>query len=131
MRTPPTTSPAVVVLVAILLTACSAVYYAETNINSVSIGTSKDTLMRAWPAKGDIPGLSIRAARRTASGTLLEVGEIPMVSDEKERSGTRKIRTYWFLFEDGKLAQWGRPEDWRETSKRYDIHFNPTVGVPR
>ena len=124
-----------IVLAAILLAlaGCAQQYYQESNINSVSIGASKEQFLRSWPTAGETPGFRIRAARRTTSGSLLEVGEIPLLSNEKERYNSDRniVRTYWFLFENGKLVQWGRPEDWREASRQYQIQYTPTLGVPR
>lgn len=112
--------------------ASSTLYYTESNLNRVSVGASKDTLLKVWRSQDNVPGLVIRAARRTESGMLLEVGELALVSDEDDRvRGGKKITAYWFLFENGRLVQWGRPEDWRAVSQRYDIHFNPSPGVPR
>ncbi len=45
----------------------------------------------------DIPRMQIRAARRTDNGKLLEVGEVPLIT----QTGTEKsVVPYWFLFED-------------------------------
>lgn len=70
-------------------------------------------------------GIRIRAARRTTEGMLLEVGEIPLLDPPSGR-----ITAYWFLFENERLVQWGRPEDWRSVSARYQIDFNPSPAVP-
>jgi len=74
---------------------------------------------------GVVPGMQIRAAQRSSNGKLIEVGEV-MITD-----GVTYSVPYWFLFEDTKLVQWGRPEDWKAASMRYDINFNPSPGVSR
>jgi hypothetical protein len=29
--------------------------------------------------------------------------------------------TYWFLFENGALIQWGQPQDWPPVARKYEI----------
>ena len=36
---------------------------------------------------------------------------------------------YWFVFQNGRLVQWGLPDDWQSVSARYDINFNPKTSV--
>jgi hypothetical protein len=120
----------------ILVLTCSCTgggpwYYYESNLNALSVGMTKQTLLDNWyggkDANGHVrAGLQIRAARRTQEGQLIEVGELPMMSQ-----ATTRITRYWFVFEDGRLVQWGRPEDWRAAATRYQIDFNPNEGIPR
>jgi hypothetical protein len=116
-------------LVVAALTACSSStwYYHESNLNRLSVGAPKENVLALFPG-GERDGhqwmgMQIRAARKTDSGTLLEVGEVPLMHEV-----AKNVTQYWFVFEDGRLAQWGRPEDWRAVSGRYDIHFNPSPG---
>lgn len=117
----------------IILTSCSSTgpwYWKQSSLNSLSLGMSKESLLQTYPGAAQdgrqVTGMQIRAARKTDRGTLLEVGEVPLIQDVNQT-----ITSYWFLFEDGRLVQWGRPEDWRAVSARYDIHFNPSPSVPR
>jgi hypothetical protein len=120
------------ILATIVVAGCasSTWYYYESNLNTLSVGTPKAdvlTLFEGGERDGHPrEGMQIRAARKTERGTLLEVGEVPLMNGASQR-----ITAYWFLFEDGRLVQWGRPQDWRAVSGRYDIHFNPSPSVPR
>ena len=104
-------------------------YYLESTLNKLSVGASKDSLLTAFRG-GEVnghqtSGMQIRAAKRTDSGDLLEVGQLVLMDETNKE---RKV-PYWFLFKNGKLVQWGRPEDWRAVAARYEIDFNPRIGV--
>jgi hypothetical protein len=120
-----------IVLVLLILTGCAEAqhYYLQSSLNSLTVGMPKETLLSGYSGTTreghQAPGMVIRAARKTERGNVLEVAELPMLSPEG------RITTFWFLFDDGQLIQWGRPEDWRRVSARYDINFNPTPYVPR
>jgi hypothetical protein len=134
---------AVALFASIMLPGCSSSlrYYRESQVvNSLSVGMTKQALLNTWQwhsREYTVAGLRIRAARQTETGTLLEVGEIPLLSDEPDKNypyssdWPTKIYAYWLLFENGRLVQWGRPQDWRAVSQRYDIHYNPSLGIPR
>jgi hypothetical protein len=126
--------PALTAFLRVSLSAgCGATwYYNDQNLNQISVGDRKERIMQRFAPTNnegrDVPGMQIRAARRTGNGKLLEVGEVPLIT----QTGTEKrVIPYRFLFEDGRLVQWGRPEDWRASSARYEIHFNPSPVVPR
>lgn len=108
-------------------------YYLKTNMNKITIGQTKANVLSMFPGEltekgvrpqGGAPGMEIRAAHRSSSGKLLEVGEV-LLTD-----GVTSTVSHWFMFEDGLLVQWGRPEDWNKAAARYDINFNPSPGVP-
>lgn len=67
-----------------------------------------------------VAAMRMRAEQRTGAGDLLEIGEVPLI----DRSSGR-VTHYWVLFQNGRLAVWGRPEDWRLISGRYPISFKP------
>src|SRR5215471_13250740 len=130
---PPLRLAASVMALAITLTVqgCSTGtwYYYESNLNRLSVGMSKDSLLTAFRG-GEVDGklqsgMQIRAAKRTDSGDLLEVGQMILMDE----TNTQRKVPYWFLFKNGRLAQWGRPDDWRAVAARYEIDFNPGVGV--
>jgi hypothetical protein len=89
-------------------------------------------MMEKYPALGRCPnapgalctGMEVRAARQLDSGSLIEVGTIRLTNPSD-----RNPVEYWLLFVDGRLKQWGRPEDWQSVAARYQVDFNPTPGV--
>ena len=114
----------------LLLVGCATdlLYYTKSNLNYLTLGQTKEKTLSMFPGERSsnrvIPGMEIRAAQRSSSGKLLEVGEV-LLSD-----GVTPTVSHWFMFEDGLLVQWGRPEDWNKAAARYDINFNPSPGVP-
>lgn len=119
-----------VCLLNLILVGCASTYYSDKNLNLISIGDSKHQIMARFVATTsngqNVPGMQIRAAKRNSNGKLVEVGEVPLIT---QSGSSQSAIPYWFLFEEGRLAQWGRPEDWRNSAARYDIHFNPSPGV--
>ena len=103
--------------------------YTEDNLRNVRAGDSKERIQAIFATKitnEEITrGMMIRAARRDASGTLIEVGEVLLLNQED----VYKLTPYWFLFENGRLVRWGRPEDWGAFSANYQIDFNPSAPV--
>jgi len=119
-----------IAVVALLsLVGCAQRYYLKSNLNHISLGQTKEKTLSMFPSRqsawsGNIPGMEIRAAQRSSNGKLLEIGEV-LLTD-----GVTPTVSHWFMFEDGLLVQWGRPEDWKKAAARYDINFNPSPGVP-
>jgi len=103
--------------------------YTEDNLRNVRAGDSKERILAIFATKITneevTQGMTIRAARRDASGNLIEVGEVLLLNEED----MYKLTPYWFLFENGRLVRWGRPEDWRAFSANYQIDFNPSAPV--
>lgn len=103
--------------------------YTEDNLGNVRAGDAKERILAIFATKITneevTHGMTIRAARRDASGNLIEVGEVLLLNQED----IYKLTPYWFLFENGRLVRWGRPEDWRAFSANYQIDFNPSAPV--
>ncbi len=103
--------------------------YTEENLRTVRVGDSKERILAIFVTKitsEEITrGMTISVARKDASGNLVEVGEVFLLNKED----MYKLTPYWFLFENGRLQGWGRPEDWRAFSTQYQIDFNPSVPV--
>jgi hypothetical protein len=101
-------------------------YYYDSNLNNLTLGMSKETLVSRFPAQRSRVTFSpiLRAAKRQANGDLVEVLTLEMMA--VSRVG---ITDYWFVFKNNKLEQWGKPEDWRTASASYDINFNPAIGI--
>ena len=121
-----------VVAVAVGLAGCASTAtftYTEGNLGNIRAGDSRERILAIFPTKITkeevTRGMTIRAARRDASGTLIEVGEVLLLSEEDRL----KLTPYWFLFENGRLVRWGRPEDWQAFSASYQIDFTPSAPV--
>ncbi len=100
-------------------------YFYKSNLNNLSVGQSKSSLLTGFSNKDNpktVP-LVIRATK-TINGELIEIGELPMMSQ-----ATSQKTTYWFLFVDGYLKQWGEPRDWQDVQARYEINYNPSASV--
>ena len=100
------------------LLGCTHEVYLKTNLNKISLGQTKEQVLSIFPSRKDglrgfIPGMEIRAAEHSASGKLLEFGEV-LLTD-----GVKPTDSYWFIFEDGLLVQWGRQIDWKKDSSGF------------
>ena len=121
-----------VVAVAVAFVGCASTptfTYTESNLRNVRVGDAKERILGIFATKITneevTHGMTIRAARRDASGNLVEVGEVLLLNEED----ILKLTPYWFLFENGRLQGWGRPEDWRDFSVKYPVDFNPSPPV--
>ena len=103
--------------------------YTEGNLRNVRVGDTKERILAIFATRTTSEeitrGMTIRAARTGASGILIEVGEVLLLNEED----IYKLTPYWFLFENGRLVRWGRPEDWQAFSANYQIDFNPSAPV--
>lgn len=110
-----------------VLTACTY-YYLTSNLNTLAPGQTKADIQRRFPMKQGTfettVGFELRAARVQQDGSLIEVGSLLLARD-----GINHPESYWLLFRDGKLVQWGQPDDWQTVSARYQIDFNPRPAV--
>jgi hypothetical protein len=106
-------------------------YYLDTNLNSMSVGLTKDAFLQTYggTCSGRVNACKpaiVRAAQRQSDGSLLEVLTLEMINTSGSVS-----TDYWFVFRDSRLVQWGRPEDWQQVSGKYEISFNPGPSVRR
>ena len=101
--------------------------YPRHSLNNVSLGHTKAQLLAYYPTRlnANIAGMEIRASQKNTSGKLIEVGEVSLTD------GVTPTVSYWFIFENGLLVQWGRPEDWQQAAIRYEINYNRQPGVPQ
>jgi hypothetical protein len=120
------------VLIGIVTARCSAsapAYRDRAALASLTLGEPKDAVLAAFSDQDRdgrnkpirVAGMRMRAVQRTADGNLLEIGEVPLIDRNSGR-----VTHYWVLFQNGRLAVWGRPEDWRLVSGRYPIRFKPS-----
>jgi hypothetical protein len=64
-----------------------------------------------------IEGMRLRATGRSSRYAQVEVAEVKVAD-----AGAGGV--YWFLFGDGRLVGWGRPEEWPATAKRYEVEID-------
>jgi hypothetical protein len=71
----------------------------------------------------EIQGMRLRASGQAAGGARIEVGEVSLTD------GSARETLYWFLFSDGRLLAWGRPEQWSAAATRYgvDLPYRPSL----
>ena len=106
---------------AMLLVSCTHYFY-STNLNSLQLGTTKAEFLEFF-GKGAEPPL-VRAAQIGRDSVLTEVVTLNLLTP-----GASYATQYWFVFRAGRLAQWGRPEDWQAVAGRYEVSFNPGPSV--
>ena len=100
-----------------LLLLCACHYVSERDFDMIQVGMSKEQVRRAMGSGGVSRGSKINK-----KGKPVEIKEY---QTRKFIWGQgRVIRTYWAYFHDGKLVQWGRPDDWRAEGLTYDININ-------
>jgi hypothetical protein len=69
----------------------------------------KETVIR-------LDGMRLRATGRSPDHPKLEVADV-------EVGDNGKAQRYWFLFGEGYLIAWGRPDDWRSTASRLQLEM--------
>jgi hypothetical protein len=67
-----------------------------------------------------IEGMRLLASGRSSHHAEVEIAEVKIAD-------TALGSLYWFLFGDGRLVAWGRPEEWPAAAARYqvDIDYQP------
>jgi hypothetical protein len=99
-------------------------YHPVQRLARVRAGQTKDQVFGHFSsmfAKQDqkiveIQGMRLRASGRSATGAGLEVSEVRLADEAGET-------LYWFLFSDGRLLAWGRPEQWGATATKYGVEL--------
>ena len=74
-------------------------YSSDKNLNQIKAGADRPHILAMFE------GMEIRSKQRDPAGNLLEVGEVILINHASER------KFYWFLFKNGRLAQWGPGKD--------------------
>jgi hypothetical protein len=59
-------------------------------------------------------GMLLRASGQSPDHGRIEVAEVGI-------DGKEAVTPYWFLFGDGRLVAWGRPEEWAAAASRYRL----------
>lgn len=87
-------------------------------MNKVHTATA---ILKYWEEHPEVDSPVLRAAKSDDDGTLIEVFTLNLFSGP---SGAEPA-PYWFVFQNGILRQWGRPNDWPNVAAKYNINFNP------
>jgi hypothetical protein len=103
-------------------------HQAAKKLSSVRSGDSKERIFELFPTvfvkQGrkieKIDGIRLRVSGRSSRNSVIEVGEVVLVDSGSERT------PYWFLFEDGRLLEWGKPDQWGAAAARHHFKLNYT-----
>lgn len=110
-------------------------YQPRARLTTVRPGDAKETVFELFATRVErqnggavlIEGMRLRASGRSARHAHVEVAEV-MIAD------TAHARLYWFLFGDGRLIAWGRPEEWLRATGRHQVDIDytpaPLAGPP-
>ena len=103
-------------------------YQPRERLVNLRTGDTKDTVFelfgtafeRRQGALVRIEGMRLRASGRSPHHAQVEVADVRIAD-------TTAGSLYWFLFGDGRLLAWGRPEEWSGATARYqvDIEYHP------
>jgi len=111
-----------ITILGLSLVGCGGPYYwYKSNLNTMKIGQTKKDLFLKYNQDSRAIPMQIRSTKKV-NGELIEIGEMPMIDSR----GGSNIKTYWFLFKNGKLQQWGRPDDIKNITQRYEVNVNNT-----
>jgi hypothetical protein len=63
-----------------------------------------------------IDGMRLRAKGRSPDHPQVEVADVEVAENGR-------VQRYWFLFAEGTLMAWGRPDEWPVAAKRYQLEI--------
>ena len=120
----PTLAPSPVPAPAPARRGASVGYQPRERLTTVRLGDAKETVFELFATRVErrngwvvrIEGMRLRARGRSPHHAHVEVAEVKIAGNP-----------YWFLFGDGRLIAWGRPEEWLRAAGRYqvDIAYPP------
>jgi len=64
-----------------------------------------------------IDGIRLRAKGRSPDHPRMEVADVEVAEHGR-------AQRYWFLFGEGALMAWGRPDEWPMTATRYQLEID-------
>jgi hypothetical protein len=110
---------------AISPTAAAVSYQPRERLTAVRAGDTKErvfelfgnTVERRNGSLVRIEGMRLRASGRSRHHARVEVAEVTIAD-----TGAGSL--YWFLFGDGRLIVWGRPEEWPAAAGRYEVEID-------
>ena len=69
-----------------------------------------------------VEGMRLRASRMSDRKTRIEVAEVSLMESDGRKTA------YWFLFENSRLIEFGRPEQWKATAAQYRVDLDDRHG---
>jgi hypothetical protein len=109
-------------------------YHPRGRLTTIRAGDTKEavfelfgtTIERRGGSLVRIEGMRLRANGRSPHHARVEVAEVRI-------GNTAAPSLYWFLFGDGRLVAWGRPEEWAAAAGRYrvEIDYRPKPSSTR
>jgi hypothetical protein len=100
-------------------------YQPRQRLTTLRVGDAKERVFELFGSTVErrngllvrIEGMRLRATGRSSQHAQVEVAEVKVAD-----AGAGGV--YWFLFGDGRLLGWGRPEEWPATAKRYEVEID-------
>jgi hypothetical protein len=105
--------------------AASVSYQPRERLTRVRPGDAKHRIFELFPTAFEqrtgslvrVEGMRLRASGRSPHHAQVEVAEVKIA----DSAGGA---LYWFLFGDGLLLAWGRPEEWSAANRRYQLEID-------
>jgi hypothetical protein len=121
--TPPAASPVPRV--------ASVSYQPRERLSTVRTGDGKEAVFELFGTMYEgrngsvvrIDGMRLRASGRSPQHAQVEVAEVRIAD-------TGVASLYWFLFGDGRLIEWGRPDEWDVATARHQLEIDYQPGRP-
>jgi hypothetical protein len=100
-------------------------YQPRERLTTVHPGDAKDKVFELFATAFErrngslvqIEGMRLRASGHSPHHAQVEVAEVKVAD-------TAGGSLYWFLFGDGRLIAWGRPEEWSGATRRYQLEID-------
>jgi hypothetical protein len=100
-------------------------YQPRERLTTVRAGDAKEAVFELFATAFErrngsvvrVEGMRLRASGRSAQHARVEVAEVKIAD-----AATGSL--YWFLFGDGHLVAWGRPEEWARTTGRLQVEID-------
>ena len=105
--------------------ATGVMYQPRGRLTTLRVGDAKEAVFERFGTAIErrngslvrIEGMRLRATGRSPQHAQVEVAEVKI-------GDTAAGSLYWFLFGDGRLVAWGRPEEWAAASGRYQVEID-------
>ena len=105
--------------------ATGVMYHPRDRLTTIRAGDAKEAVFELFGTAIErrngslvrIEGMRLRATGRSPHHARVEVAEVRI-------GDTAAGSLYWFLFGDGRLVAWGRPEEWVAATGRYQVEID-------